>query len=130
MKRCAGKAVVVALVAVGLMGLLVDGAVARKAAKSTVTISSGRGSQFTGKVASGTKQCRAGRTVKLYLEGGAPGRPGDKVVGTANTDLAGNWAIFGSFLEGTYYAGIASETIRDRTGTHRCGADWSPAAQY
>lgn len=59
-----------------------------------------------------------------------PGRPGDKVVGTANTDLTGKWAIFGSFLEGTYYAGVASMVVRDRTGTYHCGADWSLAAQY
>ena len=127
MKRWARNAVVAALVALGAMGLLVDGALATR---STVTISSGRGSQFTGKVASPKKQCRAGRPVKLYLEAGAPGRPGDKVVGTANTDLTGNWAIFGSFLEGTYYAGIARTVVRDRTGTHRCAADWSPAAMY
>ncbi len=130
MTRWARNVAVVALVVLGATGLLVNGALAKRFTKSTVTISSGRGSQFTGKVASGKRQCRAGRTVKLYLEGGAPGRPGDKVVGTANTDLAGNWAIFGSFLEGTYYAGIAREVIRDRTGTYRCGADWSPAAQY
>ena len=95
-----------------------------------MTISSGRGSQFTGKVTSPQRQCRAGRTVKLYLAGGPPGRPGDKVVGTANTALNGAWAIFGGFSEGTYYAGIARVVIRDRTGTHRCGADWSPAASY
>lgn len=130
MKRWAGNVVVAALVVLGAAGLLADGALAKKFTKSTVTISSGRGSQFTGKVASGKRQCRAGRPVKLYLEGGPPGRPGDKVVGTANTDLSGNWAIFGSFLEGTYYAGIAREVIHDRTGTHRCAADWSPAAPY
>jgi hypothetical protein len=130
MKRWARGVTVVALVVLGAMGLLVDGALAKKFTKSTVTISSGRGSQFTGKVASSKKQCRAGRTVKLYLEGGAPGRSGDKVVGTANTDLAGNWTMFGSFLEGTYYAGIAKEVIHDRTGTSRCAADWSLAAQY
>jgi hypothetical protein len=116
-----------ALVALGATALLVDAALATR---STVTISSGRGSQFTGKVASAKKQCRAGRPVKLYLEGGAPGRPGDKVVGTANTDLTGKWAIFGAFLEGTYYAGVASMMVRDRTGTYHCGADWSLAAQY
>jgi hypothetical protein len=116
-----------ALVVLGTMGLLVDGALATQ---STVTISSGRGSQFTGKVASPKKQCRAGRPVKLYLEGGAPGRPGDKVVGTADTDLTGKWAIFGAFLEGTYYAGVSRVVVRDRTGTYRCAADWSLAAMY
>lgn len=35
-----------------------------------------------------------------------------------------------AFLEGTYYAGIARKVIRDRTGTYRCGADFSLAAQY
>jgi hypothetical protein len=127
MRKWARNAAAVALVVLGATGLLVDSALATS---STVTISSGRGSQFTGKVASSKKQCRAGRAVKLYLEGGPSGRPGDKVVGTANTDMAGNWAIFGAFLEGTYYAGIARKVVHDRTGTHRCGADWSPAAQY
>jgi len=127
MKRWARNAAVVALVALGATGLLVDGAMATR---STVTISSGRGSQFTGKVTSSIRQCRAGRAVKLYMEGGPPGRPGDKVVGTANTDSSGKWAIFGAFLEGTYYAGIASKAMRDRTGTYHCAADFSLAARY
>ena len=130
MKRWAGNVAVAALVVLGATALPVDGALAKKFTKSTVTISSGRGSQFTGKVTSRKKQCRAGRPVKLYLAGGPPGRRGDKVVGTANTDLNGTWAIFGGFSEGTYYAGIARVVIRDRTGTHRCAADWSPAASY
>ncbi|HEX7059400.1 MAG TPA: hypothetical protein VF176_06070 [Solirubrobacterales bacterium] len=130
MKRWTRSVAAVALVVLGATGLLLDGALAKKFTKSTVTISSGRGSQFTGKVASHKMQCRAGRTVKLYLEGGPSGRHGDKVVGTANTDARGNWAIFGGFLEGIYYAGIARVVVHSGTATYRCGADWSPAAPY
>jgi len=44
--------------------------------------------------------------------------------------LTGKWAIFGAFLEGTYYARVAGTVVRDRTGTYHCGADLSLAAQY
>ena len=36
--------------------------------KSTVTIKSGKGTEFTGNVKAAQKKCRAGRKVKLFME--------------------------------------------------------------
>jgi hypothetical protein len=47
--------------------------------KSTVTIKSGEGAKFTGKVTSAQKKCRSGRKVKLFMEPYSGGR--DKLVG-------------------------------------------------
>jgi hypothetical protein len=92
--------------------------------KSTVTITSGEGTEFTGKVNSAKKQCRAGRTVKLFREAGSS-RMGDPVVGTAKTNASGTWTMDGSFLTGVYYAQVIATLIHIHGMSYRCGVDLS-----
>ncbi|HXR30198.1 MAG TPA: hypothetical protein VN752_03555 [Solirubrobacterales bacterium] len=97
--------------------------------KTTVTIASGEGTEFAGKVSSPKKQCRAGRTVKLYMEAES-GRATGTVVGTAKTDAAGNWTIEGSFLAAVYYARVASVLVHIHGMTYRCAYDWTMPRHY
>jgi hypothetical protein len=90
--------------------------------KSTVTITSGEGALFTGKVNSAKKKCRAGRTVKLYREGGSS-RAAYSVVGTAKTNKAGTWTLDGSFLAGFYYARVLPLLIYINDMAYRCTGD-------
>jgi hypothetical protein len=92
--------------------------------KSTVTIASGEGAQFTGKVNSAKKKCRAGRTVKLYREGESS-RTAYSVAGTAKTDKAGTWTMDGSFLAGFYYARVLPLLIHINGMAYRCAGDVS-----
>lgn len=96
--------------------------------KSTVTIKSGEGTEFTGKVTAAQKKCRAGRKVRLFMEpysGGA-----DELVGTARTNSSGAWKIEGSFMAGIYHAQVAATTVHDGDDTFRCQVDLSVSAQY
>lgn len=93
-------------------------------AKSVVTITSGEGAEFTGKVTSPQKRCRAGRTVKLYREAGSS-RAAYAVVGTAKTDSKGAWTMEGSFLAGFYYARVAPLLIHVNGKPIRCNFDVS-----
>jgi hypothetical protein len=97
--------------------------------KSTVTITSGEGSQFSGKVSSAKKQCRAKRTVKLYMEPGSA-RAGDSLVGTAKTDASGAWTMDGSFLAAVYYAQVVPLLVRIHGAPYRCAYDWSMPMRY
>lgn len=112
-------------------GLLVYGAIAVasvKGVKSTVTITSGEGSKFTGKVKAGQKACRSGRKVKLFME--PYSGEDDELVGTAKTNAAGAWEIEGSFMAGIYHAEVVSRTIHDDGDTLRCQFDLSVSARY
>jgi hypothetical protein len=96
--------------------------------KSTVTIKSGKGTEFTGNVKAAQKKCRAGRKVKLFMEpysGGA-----DELVGTAKTNSSGAWRMEGSFLAGIYHAKVTAATVDDGDDTFRCLVDISVSARY
>lgn len=96
--------------------------------KSTVTIKSGKGTEFTGKVTAAQKKCRAGRKVRLFMEpysGGA-----DELVGTAKANASGAWKIEGSFLAGIYHAQVTAATVHDGDDTFRCQVDLSVSARY
>jgi hypothetical protein len=96
---------------------------ATAAVKSTVTISSGEGSEFTGKVTSPKQRCRAGRTVKLFREDDS----GDetKLAGTAKTSKAGLWTMDGSFLAGVYFARVLPALFHVNGMPLRCAGDLS-----
>lgn len=96
--------------------------------KSTVTIKSGEGTEFTGKVTAAQKKCRAGRKVKLFMEpySGAA----DELVGTAKTNASGAWRIEGSFLAGIYHAQVSASTVHTVHDTFRCQVDLSVSARY
>jgi hypothetical protein len=112
-----------------LIALLVTWAVVGTAAastptvKSTVTITSGEGTGFTGKVKAAQRKCRAGRKVKLFMESNSGG--GDELVGTARTDATGAWMMDGSFFAGVYYARVLAALIQIHGMSYRCGADFS-----
>lgn len=96
--------------------------------KSTVTITSGEGTEFKGKVSSPKKQCRDDRKVQLYMKpygGGA-----DTVVGSDKTDASGAWSIEGSFVAGIYYARVASVLIHASGVPIRCAYDWTMPARF
>lgn len=114
------------LVALGGMALLAMGTAVASAptVKSTVTITSGEGAKFTGKVNSAKKACRAGRTVKLYRESGSS-RINDPVAGTAKTNASGTWTMDGSFLAGVYYAQVLAVIVHSHGMSYRCGVDLS-----
>jgi hypothetical protein len=121
---------VVAVLALGA-GSLFFGAVASASVtkvKSTVTITSGEGSEFTGKVKAGQKACRSGRKVKLFMEPYSGEE--DELVGTATTNASGAWTIEGSFMAGMYHAEVASRTVHAGGDTFRCQVDLSVSAKF
>jgi hypothetical protein len=96
--------------------------------KSTVTIKSGKGTEFTGKVNAAQKKCRAGRKVKLFMEpysGGA-----DELVGAAKTNSSGVWTMEGSFLAGVYHAEVTAATVHAGDDTFHCRVDVSMSARF
>jgi predicted lipoprotein len=106
--------------------------------KSTVTISSGEGARFTGKVVAAKKKCRANRTVKLYAEAEAgsayaeagSARPGDVLVDVAKTDATGAWRMDGNFYAGVYYAQVLALLVTIDGDPFRCAPDLSLRMQY
>lgn len=121
---------VLALAALGVTSLFAGAAAgAVPTVKTTVKITSGEGTEFKGKVSSPKKQCRAGRTVKLYMESES-GRATGTVVGTAKTDASGNWTIEGSFLAAVYYARVASTVVHVNGDAFRCAYAWTMPAHF
>jgi hypothetical protein len=104
--------------------------------KSTVTITSGKGTEFTGKVNAAKKKCRAHRTVKLYTEassayvGSGSARMGDVLVDTAKTDASGAWSMDGSFIAGVYYAQVMALLVNVNGTMYRCAGDLSLRMHY
>jgi hypothetical protein len=96
--------------------------------KSTVTIKSGEGSEFTGKVSSAQKRCRSGRKVKLFMEPYSGGK--DELVGSAKTNSSGAWELKGSFMAGIYHAEVTSSVVHTGSGTLNCRLDISASAKY
>jgi len=120
---------VLALVSVGVASLSVSWAAAAvTTVKSTVTITSGEGTEFKGKVNSPKKQCREDRKVTLYMKAGSGGA--DSVVGTDRTDASGAWSIEGSFLAGVYYARVASALVNSGAAAFRCSYAWTMPAHF
>lgn len=99
------------------------GATAAIKVKSTVTITSGEGAEFTGKVSSAKKKCRAGRTVKLFRE--EDSGDGDELVGTAKTNKAGTWTMDGNFFAGVYFARVLATIVYINGMAYRCAGDLS-----
>jgi hypothetical protein len=114
---------VLCVVAAGAMMAPVGAAAAATKVKSTVTILSGEGAEFTGKVSSAKKKCRAGRTVKLFRKDESSGK--DKLVGTAKTAKSGIWTMNGSFLAGEYRAQVIANLIHISEMAYRCMGDIS-----
>lgn len=106
-----------------IAGVVLWAAPASAAVKSTVTIVSGEGTEFTGKVTSPKQRCRSGRTVKLYREDDSSGE--DKLEGTAKTNKAGSWAMEGSFLAGVYFARVLPAIFHVNGMAIRCAGDYS-----
>lgn len=102
---------------------LVASAAARTAVKSTVTIASGSGAEFTGKVGSAKKVCRSRRTVKLFRADGMTGS--GTLVGTAKTNNVGAWTMDGNFLAGYYYARVQQRAVHLEKMVIQCAADVS-----
>lgn len=96
--------------------------------KSTVTIKSGEGSEFTGKVTTAQKKCRSGRTVKLFIEPYSGEK--DELVGTARTNAAGLWEIKGSFMAGIYHAQVTGSYAHTGSETFHCQIDLSVSARF
>jgi hypothetical protein len=120
---------VLALIAVG-SGVLCLGsaAAAVRTVKSTVTIASGEGSEFRGKVSSPKKECRDDRRVTLFMkpyDGSA-----DLAVGRDETNASGIWTIEGSFVAGIYYAKVATALEHEGDSTVRCTFDLTMAARF
>lgn len=118
--------------ALGVLGavLLVSVAFASvSSVKSTVTITSGEGAEFTGKVSATKKKCRANRTVKLYTEAGSA-RMGDVLVDTAKTNASGVWSMDGSFIAGVYYAQVMALLVNVDGTMYRCAGDLSLRMHY
>lgn len=122
MMRFALRMPILLLVALALMALAASPAGA--AVKSTVTIASGKGTEFTGKVTSPKKRCRSGRTVKLFREDDSGGGKAS-LAGTARTTRAGVWTMDGSFVAGFYYARVLPMVIHQNGMAIRCGGDFS-----
>lgn len=126
-----------ALLVSGAVVSLASGAATASSAKpvtSTVTISSGKGTEFTGKVSAAKKKCRANRTVKLYTESDSPyagaARMGDVLVDTAKTNASGAWRMDGSFTAGVYYAQVMALLVNVNGTQYRCAGDLSLRMQY
>jgi hypothetical protein len=106
--------------------------------KSTVKITSGEGTKFTGKVLASKPKCRAHRTVKLYFESGgsarADGEAGasgaGELVGTARTNAAGAWTMEGNFLAGVYYAAVVATIVHSGGLPVHCGFDLSLRSHF
>jgi hypothetical protein len=115
-----------ALAVLGATVLLIGPAAASAATKvkSTVTIASGEGARFKGKVNSARKRCRAGRTVKLYRAADSAGEK-DSLVGTAKTNATGTWTMDGNFLAGIYYAQVTALLVHINGMAYRCAGDFS-----
>jgi len=127
MKRLAFVlAVAVAATAVFAVGT----AAGAKSAKSTVTISSGNGNEFKGKVSSAQKACRANRKVTLYKKPYSYEEGEVEAVGTDKTDAAGNWTIEGAFIAGLYYARVANALVHVNGEPIRCNVDLSVTMRY
>ncbi|HMI81637.1 MAG TPA: hypothetical protein VK480_07600 [Solirubrobacterales bacterium] len=91
-----------------------------------MTITSGEGTEFTGKVTSPKAKCRAGRTVKLYRDNeSSRAAYAYTVVDTAKTDRMGNWTMEGSFIAGVFYARVLPMLIHLNGMTYRCAGDVS-----
>jgi hypothetical protein len=126
MKRFALSLVV--MVAIFLLAVPAAGAV--KTVKSTVTITSGNGSEFKGKVSSPQKACRANRKVTLFKEPYAGEGDEDEAVGTDKTNASGAWAMQGSFIAGLYYARVASVLVHVNGQPIRCSFDVNMATRF
>lgn len=127
MKRVA-LMLVVAVTTIALFAGSAAGAV--KTVKSTLTIASGNGSEFKGKVSSSQKACRTNRKVTLFKEPYAGEGDEDEAVGTDKTNAAGVWAMRGSFIAGLYYARVASVLIHVNGQPIRCSFDVNMAARF
>jgi hypothetical protein len=123
------RVVCLALLSAMLLGVGPASA-AVKTVKTTVKITSGEGSEFKGKVSSSMRQCRAGRTVKLYMEVESARATGDTLVGTAKTDASGVWDLEGSFIAGVYYARVASLLFHAHGQAFRCSYTWTMPMHY
>ena len=102
---------------------------------ATVTITSGAGNEFRGKVTSAKKQCRAGRTVKLFMHAAEPLRAGssrsaDDEVGTARTNASGTWTMDGAFIAAVYYAQVIPVVLHINGVPVRCGYDVSVRTHF
>jgi NAD(P)H-dependent flavin oxidoreductase YrpB (nitropropane dioxygenase family) len=126
MKRLA---LVLTVMAAGMALLSVGSAAgAVTTAKSTVTILSGEGTEFRGKVTSTKKQCRANRKVTLFRKSDSGGAY--SAVGTDKTDASGAWEMQGTFMAGMYYARVASTLIRANGVPIRCDFDINVAMHF
>jgi hypothetical protein len=125
MKRLA---LLLALIATSSALLPVGSAAAVTTAKSTVTITSGEGSEFKGKVTSAKKQCRANRKVTLFRKSDSGGA--DSAVGTGRTNASGAWTIEGAFIAGYFYAKVASALIHVNGAPIRCNFDVNVAMRF
>jgi len=115
------------LLLVGLAAMAVPGT-ALAAVKSTVTITSGEGDEFTGKVTSAKQRCKAGRTIKLFREDYESGE--DSLVGTDKTDKTGAWTMDGSFIAGIFYARVLPSVFHVHGMAIRCAGDFSVHQRY
>jgi hypothetical protein len=111
------------VVGAAIAALALSAVPATAAVKSTVTIVSGEGSEFTGKVTSPKKRCRSGRTVKLFREDDSAYSA--SLQGTAKTNSAGLWTMDGSFLAGVFYARVLPTLFHVHGMAIRCAGDYS-----
>lgn len=121
-------ALAVIAVAIVLPAGLAMGAV--KTVKSTVTITSGNGSEFKGKVSSTQKACRANRKVTLFKKPYSYEEGETEAVGADKADAGGHWAIPGSFIAGLYYARVANVLVHVNGEPIRCSVDLSMTMRY
>ncbi|HET8814145.1 MAG TPA: hypothetical protein VFM51_04245 [Solirubrobacterales bacterium] len=120
---------VMALCTVAVAALVAPaGAAAAIKVKSTVTITTGEGAKFTGKVSSAKKKCRAARTVKLFRK--EDDGSGDELVRTAKTNKSGQWTMNGSFFAGEYYARVIAILVHINGMAYRCMGDFSLRQRY
>jgi hypothetical protein len=95
-----------------------------------VSITSGNGSEFKGKVSSPQKACRANRKVTLFKEPYAGEGDEDEAVGTDRTNASGAWAMQGMFIAGLYYARVATVLVHVNGQPIRCQFDLTLAMRY
>lgn len=119
---------VLVVVATALLAGSAAGAV--KTVKSTVTISSGNGNEFKGKVSSSQKACRANRKVTLFKKPYAYEEGAAEAVGTDRTNASGNWSIQGAFIAGLYYARVANALVHVNGESIRCSFDLTLTMRY
>jgi hypothetical protein len=101
---------------------------ASAAVKSSVTITSGEGSEFTGKVTSPKQRCKAGRTIRLFREDDSGEE--DKLAGTARTGKTGVWMMDGDFLAGVYFARVLPAVFHLHGMAIHCAADVSVRQRF